>query len=39
MPKETKFYDILGIDVNATEEEIKKGYHKMALKWHPDRNV
>ncbi len=31
-------YQILGIDYNATQEEIKKAYRRVAMKWHPDRN-
>lgn len=35
---EKTFYDVLGVEINATEEEIKKSYRKLSLKYHPDRN-
>ena len=32
-------YVVLGLQRNATAEDIKKAYRKEALRWHPDKNA
>ena len=39
MVKDTKLYDILEINTDADENQIKKSYNKLSKIWHPDKNA
>ena len=39
MAAKRDYYEVLGINRNADEKEIKKAYRKLAKKYHPDSNV
>jgi curved DNA-binding protein CbpA len=38
MGRRDRFYTILGLSTDASDDEVKKAYRTQAMRWHPDKN-
>jgi DnaJ family protein B protein 4 len=33
------YYDILNVDRSATDDDLRRAYRRLAMRWHPDKNA